>query len=790
MFHTGARPSGRFTGRTAGARGLQKSHMVCPTLKRLKRRAPFERVILVVFAFVFVCARGQADQSIYDDALQNAWENWSWAAVSLNNAVPAHGGTKSISVTAGAWEAIYLHHAAFDSAPFTNLTFWIHGGSMGGQRLQVQGLLNGTAQTAVNIGPLAANTWQQMTIPLAALGVANQPSLDGFWFQDRTGTTQPAFYVDDVALIAGPSGPPPTNTVVTLRVDALAGRKPINPEIYGLAFASTAELSDLNVPLNRSGGNATTRYNWQLNASNRAFDWYFESIGSSSSTPGADGDDLISLSKAANAQTMLTIPTIGWVAKLGPGRARLASFSITKYGAQQAHAPDFADAGNGVTTAGVNITGNDPTDANQPADSSFQLGWMRHLTNRWGSATNGGLRYYIMDNEPSIWFSTHRDVHPTGPTMEEVRNAILDYGARVKSVDPNAQVVGPEEWGWSGFLYSGYDQQYGSSHGWSSLPDRAAHGNMDYLPWLLDQLRRTNAATGQRLLDVFTVHYYPQGGEFGNAIDSSMQLRRNRSTRSLWDTNYVDETWINDKVKLIPRLKQWVAQYYPGTRIGVTEYNWGAEAHINGATAQADILGIFGREGLDMAARWTTPAASTPTFKAMKMYRNYDGNKSTFGGTSVAASAPNPDNLSSFAAVRSSDGALTVMVINKVLSGTTPVLLSVTNFSVAGTAQAWQLTSANTLSRLADLNYSGGALSNTLPAQSITLFVLPATAQPPRLRAGTNAPPGQLELWLEGQAGTSYTLLSSSTMPSWLPVSTNLLTSNSFRFVVPTTNSA
>jgi hypothetical protein len=252
----------------------------------------------------------------------------------------------------------------------------------------------------------------------------------------------------------------------------------------------------------------------------------------------------------------------------------------------------------------------------------------------------------------------------------------------------------------------------------------------------------------------------------------------------------LDETWINDKVKLIPRLKQWVAQYYPGTRIGVTEYNWGAEAHINGATAQADILGIFGREGLDMAARWTTPAASTPTFKAMQMYRNYDGNKSTFGDTSVAASAPNPDNLSSFAAVRSSDGALTVIVINKVLSGTTPVLLSVTNFSVAGTAQAWQLTSANTLSRLADLNYSGGALSNTLPAQSITLFVLPATAQPPRLRAGTNAPPGQLELWLEGQAGTSYALLSSSTLSSWLPVSTNLLTSNSFRFLVPTTNSA
>jgi hypothetical protein len=645
----------------------------------------------------------------------------------------------------------------------------------------------------VNIGPLAANSWQQVTISLATLGVANQPSLDGFWIQDRTGTTQPAFYVDDVALIDGTSGPPTTNTVVTIRVDALANRRPINPEIYGVAFASTAELTDLNAPLNRSGGNGTSRYNWQINASNHAMDWYFESIGSASAVAGADGDDFISQTKAAGAQAMLTIPTIGWVAKLGPGRAKLASFSIAKYGAQTANDWQwFPDAGNGIAqTTGQAITNNIPGDANQPADSNFQLGWMRHLTNRWGRATDGGLRHYIMDNEPSIWFSTHRDVHPTGPTMEEVRNAIIDYGAKAKWVDPDAQVVGPEEWGWSGYLYSGYDQQYGSSHGWSSLPDRAAHGDMDYLPWLLDQLRRTNAATGQRLLDVFTVHYYPQGGEFGNAVDSSMQLRRNRSTRSLWDTNYMDETWINDKVKLIPRLKQWVAQYYPGTRTGITEYNWGAEGHINGATAQADILGIFGREGLDMAARWTTPAATTPTYKAIKLYRNYDGNHSAFGDTSVAAAAPNPDTLSSFAAVRSSDGALTVMVINKVLSGTTPVLLSVTNFSAAGIAQSWQLTSANTISRLADLNFSGGSLSNTVPAQSITLLVLPAATQPPRLRPGPNAPPGQLELWLDGQAGTRYALLSSSSvLPGWFPISTNLLTSNSFRLLVQTTNSA
>jgi hypothetical protein len=152
------------------------------------------RLFLLSTLVSFRCG-AQTDQTVYNDASQNAWENWSWAAVNLNNATPAHGGTKSMSVTAGAWEAIYFHHPAFDASPCTILTLWTHGGSSGGQLLQVQGLLNGTAQTAVNVGPLAANTWQQITISRAALGVANQPSLDGFWIQDRTGTTQPAFYV-------------------------------------------------------------------------------------------------------------------------------------------------------------------------------------------------------------------------------------------------------------------------------------------------------------------------------------------------------------------------------------------------------------------------------------------------------------------------------------------------------------------------------------------------------------------------------------------------------------------
>jgi hypothetical protein len=515
------------------------------------------------------------------------------------------------------------------------------------------------------------------------------------------------------------------NPSVTVNVDANANRRLINPNIYGVAHATTAQLNDLNSPLNRNGGNNTTRYNWQLNADNRGNDWYYESIAENSATAGERGDTFFENSRVANAQAMLTIPMIDWVAKLGPNRGKLASFSIAKYGPQSGNDWQwFPDAGNGILTDGQYVTGNNPNDANVSSNSLLQQGWVQHLVNRWGMSANGGLRYYILDNEPSIWHSTHRDVHPTGATMDEVKNKILDYAGKIKAVDPSALVVGPEEWGWSGYLFSGYDQQYGSAHGWSSLPDRNNHGGADYLPWLLDQLRQNNTTTGKRLLDIFTVHYYPQGGEFSNDVSSAMQLRRNRSTRSLWDPDYVDESWINDRVQLIRRLKNWVNTYYPGTQIGITEYNWGAENHINGATAQADILGIFGREGLDIAARWTTPASSTPTYKAMKMYRNYDGNKSTFGDTSVAATVSNPDTVAGFAGQRSADGALTVMVISKYLSGNTPATISLANFTHNRVAQVWQLTAANTISRLADVGFSGNSFGVTLPPQSITLFVV------------------------------------------------------------------
>ncbi len=529
------------------------------------------------------------------------------------------------------------------------------------------------------------------------------------------------------------------NAAVTVNVDANAGKHPISPYIYGVALfvddhskiaSYSAMLDALNAPANRYGGNTSSTYNWQVNASNRANDWYFESIAEDSTTPGELGDTFISMSAAGGAKSMITIPMLDWVAKVGSGRSKLASFSIAKYNAQTGNDWQwYPDAGNGVLSSNNQNVNNNLNDANTPSTVAFQKGWVQHLVATWGLAAAGGLKFYILDNEHSIWQGTHRDVHSAGPTEGEIRQKMIDYSNMIKSVDAGATIIGPEEWGWSGYFYSGADQQYAAAHGWNGVyPDRQANGNMDYMPWILDQLHKYDVANGTHVLDVFSLHIYPQGGEFSDDTSSAMQALRNRSTRSLWDPNYTDESWIGSPVYLIPRMKSWVAQYYPGIKTAITEYNWGAEGDINGATTQADVYGIFGREGLDYATRWTTPAQGSPTFNAMKMYRNYDGAKHGFGDNSVSASVPDAmvDNLSSFAATRTADGALTVMVISKI-AGNTPITVNLANFTPGAAAQEWQLTSANAIARLADVAVGSGHIATTVPGQSITLFVVPAS---------------------------------------------------------------
>ena len=532
------------------------------------------------------------------------------------------------------------------------------------------------------------------------------------------------------------------NPPITVNVDATANVHAIDSRIYGASWASATEITALGLTLNRWGGNAMSRYNWIYSTANRCKDYFFFNIPDSVAGDGSNGesaDAFIGLTRGAGAQPVMTIPMLSLLPK---DRTERCSFPQSDFPTQEVFSNPAWEpivCGNGRSPDGNGIDGDgpriitvpDPSNISTTYPASHQGDWVQHMINTWGAAP-AGMRYYSLDNEPSLWSFDHWDVHPAGATYDEVWGKMEEFGALIRGKDAGAILTGPEEWGWSGYFMSGKDQEDNGN------ADRLAHANTAYIDWLLQQAKSYQEAHGVRILDVLTVHFYPQSGEFFSGdVSPAMQNLRNRSTRSLWDSAYVDESWIGGtgidggKVRLIPRLKEWVNNQYPGTMIGITEYNWGVDDHINGGTTQADILGIFGREGLDIGVRWGTPAAGSYAGNAFKMYRNYNGAGARFGETSVSASGPNPDNVSTFAGLRASDGALTIMLIAKVLAGNTPATVNIAGFAPGQSIQRWQLDSNNAITQLASLALNGSSIALTLPAQSVTLLVVPATPLPP-----------------------------------------------------------
>jgi hypothetical protein len=362
--------------------------------------------------------------------------------------------------------------------------------------------------------------------------------------------------------------------------------------------------------------------------------------------------------------------------------------------------------------------------------------WVAHLHDRYGTAGAGGVRFYNLDNEPMLWWETHRDVHPAPTSYDELRDQTYAYAAALKAADPAAQTLGPVLWGWSAYFYSAKDVADGGAW-WNTRSDRMAHGDVPFVEWYLQQMQAYENAHGLRLLDYLDLHYYPQAGQFSNAAgNTAMQQLRLRSTQALWNPAYVDESWIGEPVYLIPRMRAWVNAHYPGTKLAITEYNWGALGHINGAVAQADLLGIFGREGLDLAALWAPPGFSQPGAFAFRMYRNYDGAGGQFGGLSVQGWSADEQQLAVYAARRSGDNALTIMVINKSLTAALTSPVSVAHYAPAGTAEVYRYSAANlgTIVRLADQGVTAAGFTANFPPQSVTLFVLrPGTPLAPRV---------------------------------------------------------
>lgn len=517
----------------------------------------------------------------------------------------------------------------------------------------------------------------------------------------------------------------------TLAVDVSADRHAISRDIYGMNYwypqIDPSLASEMKFPVVRWGGNATSRYNWLVDSSNSASDWYFlGGNGQATATPGASADAFVNTNQANSSKSLLTIPMVPYINKTS---ATNCSYPSALYPNQQSWEPyttlpDGSKCGNGKDPNGNAITDTNILLNNIPNSPEFQKAWVQHLVSTHGTASQGGVQMYGLDNEPALWQYTHHDIHPNPTGYDELVNLSQNYASMIKSVDPSAKVLGPSDWG-----YPAYTTGIGAPG-----DDSQAHGGLGFGEYYLQQMNAYQQKYGVRLLDYFDEHFYPQepGVTLASAGDAATQALRLRSTRSLWDPTYVDESWIGTyapPIQLIPWFKGWINKDYPGTKLAITEYNWGGLESINGALAEADVLGIFGREGVDLATLWSPPTPSQPGAYAFRIYMNYDGKGSSYGDTWIRSTSTDQGQLAIYGAQRSSDGALTLMVINKTGTDlTSPLTLS--GAAPAEKAQVYTYSSANlnAIVRQPDIELSrGDGFTQTYPANSISLIVIPPT---------------------------------------------------------------
>ncbi len=548
---------------------------------------------------------------------------------------------------------------------------------------------------------------------------------------DRTWSRSSLYVIALIAFIAAAPLRGAAQTTPTLIVDAAGKPHPINQDIYGIASygLDAGFAKEIQVPNIRWGGDATTRYNWEEDSSNAGFDWYFMGgNGQATPTPSASTDLMINTYKAASsAHTLLTIPILPYVNKTA---AWNCSFPVSVYGAQQSTNPylhpNGDNCGNSITTGGVQLLDTDIYANHIDNTVALQQGWLQHLIATFGTAADGGVPYYQLDNEPGGWSNTHRDVEPVQPTYDTIISLGQQYAAMIKRADPTAKVFGPVDF---------------TLGGWIGTPSQ--QNNLYAGEYYLQKMAAYDQANHQRILDYFDEHYY--GGGPTDAAELA-------STRALWDPTFNSGSWVEQyyfdgPMMLLPRFQSWIQTYYPGTKLSISEYSFSSGTNpLVDALTEADVLGIYGRESLDFANMWNVPQPTDAVAYSFRLYRNYDGAGGQFGNMSVTSTSTDQGQLSVYGALRSSDGALTVVAINKTTNAIA-TSLAIANFKSTPTAAVYNYSNTNMTQIIAGLPLSvvSNAVNYSFPAYSATVLVFtPASSSTVATNTSLTTSSGQI----------------------------------------------
>ncbi|MCI6560288.1 MAG: glycoside hydrolase [Ruminococcus sp.] len=492
---------------------------------------------------------------------------------------------------------------------------------------------------------------------------------------------------------------------IAISVDMSAEGKAISPYIYGInQYGHQNDYKIVRPTAVRQGGNRMTAYNWETNASNAGSDWKYSSDDNlSKSDRPADCVQVLSEEgqKYGFDYKLTTLQLAGYVA---------ADMNGTVTEAESAPSDRWNK---------VELVKNAPfADTPDLTDNTVYMDeYVNYIISTLGdSASSTGIQGYSLDNEPALWHNTHSRIHPGRVTIAELAEKSIAIAAAVKKLDPNAEIFGPALYGYTAYAHLADDD---SSVEWETV--QSANNYHWYLDCYLDQMKKASDEAGTRLLDVLDIHYYSESARVG-AED------RVQSVRTLYEKGFVENSWIGQwcqaNVPILSTVQASIDKYYPGTKLGITEYNFGGEDDPSGAIAQAEALGCYADQGVYFASLW---GGSGYIFSGLTLYTNYDGNGSSFGDTLLPTVTEDVSKASAYASINADDDSLvTVMVTNKdsVLSENAEIELNgaAKDYKSAAVYAVYGDTSDI---RLIDVvKVSGGKVNVTLPSYSAAMIVI------------------------------------------------------------------
>ncbi len=518
---------------------------------------------------------------------------------------------------------------------------------------------------------------------------------------------------------------------VIYTIDTQSGRAPISPYVYGSNWGLD---SDENLTARRSGGNRLTGYNWENNFSNAGSDWYHHSDRylsdylppSQQLIPGIVLTDFHDSCLAENQLSVITLQMAGYVAADDDGTVD-----------ESETAP--SDRWKEVVFAKGSAFCDPPGSPDTGDDYVYMDEFVNFLVDRYGDAsTPNGVKCYSLDNEPALWSHTHARIHPCDVNCAELVDRTIGLATAVKDTDPCAQILGPVLYGFNAY---------------SSLQDAPDWGSEGagywwFVDYYLDKMAEAETTAGRRLLDVLDLHWYPEARDdpnlsIGHRITESLASysrenaeARMQAPRTLWDPDYSEYSWIaywfSDYLPLLPKVINSINNYYPQTKLSITEFDYGAPEHFSGGIAMADVLGIFGKYGLFMSTYWG--GEEDYVSAAYKIYRNYDGAYSTFADTKVSAQMSDKQNSSIYASVfDGNDSELHLIVINKNFDSAINGAFIVTSGNSFTWGRVWSFddSSAAITETTPITQITGNSFSYTIPALTVCHMVLYSQGEPP-----------------------------------------------------------